>query len=84
MQQRDEDSTLRLYQAALRLRPGFSGPLTWLDSTDGVLDFERAGVRCVVNASAGPVPLPTGQPTLASAPVTDELPPDTAVWYVTG
>ncbi len=78
------NSTLALYRDALRLRNGFAGPLTWRDSADGVLDFERPGLRCVVNVSAAPVPLPAGVPTLASGPVTDVLPADTTVWYVTG
>jgi alpha-glucosidase len=84
-QRGDPDSTLTLYQAALRLRRSFTGRLVWRDSPDGVLDFERDGLRCVVNISGAPVPLPAGTPALASGPLPDAtLPTDTTVWYLAG
>ena len=79
----DPSSTLALYRDALRLRRELLGeqPLTWLDLGDGVLAFERGpGFGCVVNLSAGPVPLPAGRLLLASGDVSAGLPPDTAAW----
>jgi len=89
-QQTDPDSTLSLYRTAMQLRRGLFHPqgLTWLSDKDAdVLVFERPGrdgrmVRCAVNQSTTAVDLP-GRPLLASGPFTgDELPPDTAVWWV--
>ncbi len=69
--------------------------LTWLPAPDGVLAFDRPGagasasgpgqstaVRCVVNLSSAPAPLPDhSQILLTSGPLQDaQLPPDTAVW----
>jgi len=84
-QERDPDSTLSLYRAALRLRralPAGHPTVTWHDSPADVLDFTgRGGLRCVVNLSTAPVPLPQGY-ALVSAPVPDgTLPPDTAAWF---
>jgi alpha-glucosidase len=80
-------SMLELYRSALRIRraePALGdGPMRWLPSPDGVLDFDRGGgVRCVVNLSAAPVPLPAdAQVILASGPVPGgQLAPDTAIW----
>jgi alpha-glucosidase len=94
----DPDSMLALYRAALRLRRTSGalghGALAWQPSPDGVLVFDRAAlggtasgdtgpaVRCVVNLSAAPVPLPSHAAVLlASGPLGDGLlPPDTAAW----
>ncbi|MBO0871698.1 MAG: DUF3459 domain-containing protein, partial [Micromonosporaceae bacterium] len=83
----DPDSMLSLYRTALaarRAQPSFvDGALGWLPSPDGVLAFSRGeGVICVVNLSAGPVPLPEHEAVvLASGPLEpDALPADTAVW----
>jgi alpha-glucosidase len=89
----DPYSMLALYRAALRLRRTTTalgdGPLTWQPSPDGVLIFDRPAsgdtgpaVRCVVNLSAAPVPLPGHAAVLlASGPLDDGLlPPDTAAW----
>ena len=83
----DEGSVLALYRAALLVRrssPALGdGDLSWLDSDDGVLAFAREpGFVCVVNVSAGPVPLPEGSVLLASGPLTADglLPVDTAIW----
>jgi alpha-glucosidase len=85
------DSMLALYRAALRLRrsciPPDDDALSWLAAADGVLAFSRpAGLLCVVNISAGPVPLPAHQQVLlTSGPLDDgKLPPDTATWLLTG
>jgi alpha-glucosidase len=89
-QDADPDSMLALYRAALRIRKSrvSSGDdaLTWLESPDGVLAFARpAGFACVINISAGPVPLPAHQEVLlTSGPLDDgKLPPDTAAWLLT-
>ena len=86
-QESAEDSMLRLYRAALRIRrtePGLGdGPLTWLPSTAEVLAFERGpGFINVTNASNVAVPLPPHQAVLlASDDVSDGLlPPDATVW----
>ncbi|BBB00164.1 putative alpha glucosidase [Actinacidiphila reveromycinica] len=88
------DSMLTFYRAALRLRraqPGLhTEAFAWLP-VDGpeVVAFGRGdGFRCVVNLSAGPVPLPDDTDLLlASGPDLDpsagHLPPDTAVWLRT-
>jgi len=83
----DPDSMLSLYRAALAIRhaqPSFVDEvLGWLPAPEGVLAFSRGeGVICVVNLSAGPVPLPEhGSVLLASGPLEgDTLPADTAVW----
>jgi len=85
-QQRDPASTLVLYRTALALRRAATAlhdaPLTWVESGPGVLAFDRGGsFRCLVNLSARPVPLAgLGPVLLASGPLTDAVPPDTAVW----
>ncbi len=90
-QDADPDSMLALYRAALAIRKSLpalgDGTLTWLDAPDGVLAFGRAGgFACVVNISAGHVPLPAHEEILlASGPLQDgKLPPDTAAWLGTG
>jgi alpha-glucosidase len=88
-QQADADSTLSFFRRALeirRTRSEFSGNrVEWLDAPRGALIFARgeAGLRCVLNAGAGPIALPDGELVLASAPVVDgKLPPDAAAWLV--
>jgi alpha-glucosidase len=85
----DPDSVLSLYRAALRIRRDLpalgDGELRWLQSVAGVLAFGRdPGFSCLVNVSAGPVPLPQGALLLSSGPLTvgGLLPADTAVWIV--
>jgi alpha-glucosidase len=80
-------SMLELYRAALRLRreqPAFAGgTLRWLDAPDGVLLFERGpDLRCAVNMSDEPYPLPRNWGVLlASDRITGgKLPVDTTVW----
>ncbi|MEV4518360.1 glycoside hydrolase family 13 protein [Dactylosporangium sp. NPDC049525] len=80
-QQGVPSSFLELYREALRLRRTFTGPLTWHPSPADVLDFQREGLRCVVNLSAAPVPVPAGSVVLSSVDLTgDLLPPDAAAW----
>ncbi|HVV21528.1 MAG TPA: glycoside hydrolase family 13 protein [Pseudonocardiaceae bacterium] len=83
----DPDSMVSLYRAALlarRERPELGdGDLRWLPAPDGVLAFDRGGVRCTVNFTDSPVSLDApGELLLASGPVRGaELPPDTAAWW---
>ncbi|RFU84424.1 DUF3459 domain-containing protein [Streptomyces triticagri] len=87
-QDRDPDSMLALYRAALALRratPAFGdGPLHWLPAAPGVLAFERpGGAACVVNLGDTPAPLPAHRELLLSStplPPDGTLPPDTAAW----
>ena len=85
----DPDSTLELYRRALALRhehPALGdGELTWRPAPAGALAFARApGFVCIVNMSAGPIPLPPDAQRLliASGLLTDDrrIPDDTAVW----
>ena len=83
-QRADPGSTLSLYRAALRVRHGLpalaTAPLSWRESSDDVLAFDRGpSFACVVNLSARVVEL-DGPILLASGPCSDGLPPDTAVW----
>jgi alpha-glucosidase len=89
-QQSDPDSTLSLYRNALRLRRELFGQpmLTWLSGPDAdVLVFERPGrdgraIRCAINQGTTAVELPA-QPLLVSVSLTgNELPPDTAIWWI--
>jgi alpha-glucosidase len=82
-EQADDQSHLRLYQQALRIRPRLTEkPMEWLPAPDHVLAFTRGGLTCVVNLSGDPVePPPHKEVLLASGPLTDGLlPPDTAAW----
>jgi alpha-glucosidase len=92
----DENSTLNLYRAALRLRRdhpalGRSTPgrdaLRWFGPDDGgLLCFAREpGFVLAANLGPAPVSLPTHREVLlASGPVADgSLPPDTAAWLCT-
>ena len=82
----DPSSMLSLYRAGLRLREKLpalgAGELSWVSLGDGVLAFTREpGFMFLLNFSASPVPLPPHREILlASGPVTDSIPTDTAVW----
>ncbi len=86
----DAGSTLNLVRTALRLRRAQGAPeaeLTWRESAEGVLDFERLDergdtVRCVLNLSGTPVPLADGwEVTLSSIPLlAATLPHDATAW----
>ncbi|GEM_PF-104194 len=79
-----DDSTLTLYQRALRIRRalGAAESLEWVPSEDAtVLHFVRpGGWQVVSNFGTTPVPLPTGDVLLSSGPVNKELPGETTVW----
>jgi alpha-glucosidase len=85
-QDADPASMLSLYRTALRLRRTSAAvageSLQWLEAPRGCLAFRRpGGLVCLLNTSAGPVPLPGGEVLLASADVSDGyLPVDAAVW----
>jgi alpha-glucosidase len=81
VQAADPSSPLSLHRRALALRPG--GPFRWLGAPPGALVFERAGLTCAVNVSAGRLPLPAGDLLLASEPLEDWLPPGAAAWVAT-
>ena len=88
-QDRDPDSTLNLYRAALRLRATMwrdAGDLTWQTVSPDVAAFERGGAQCWVNTGDVAVRLPAGSTVvLSSAPGVDrKLPPDAAVWLTSG
>ncbi|MEQ3554267.1 glycoside hydrolase family 13 protein [Pseudonocardia nematodicida] len=93
VQEADPDSVLRLYTDALALRRAHpalgGGTLTWRDSPEGTLAFDRtgddgeSGFTALVNVSSAPVSLPEdAEVMLTSGPLTprDEVPADTAVW----
>jgi alpha-glucosidase len=89
-QERDPDSTLNLYRAALRLRRELQGDedLTWhLDAGD-VVHFERpGGWHSVTNFGEAPVALPDGTVVLASATLEETpdgpaLPTDATAWIL--
>lgn len=87
----DLDSTLRLYQAALRLRRDLADrPFTGPEITGDVLTFTRGDAfMCVLNCGETAVPLPPHEEVLlSSGPLGDSragaLPPDTSAWLRTG
>ncbi|MFJ7270331.1 glycoside hydrolase family 13 protein [Streptomyces sp. NPDC099050] len=89
-QSADPDSMLGFYRRALALRSARTalreGEFAWLPARAGVLAFARtaagSSVRCLVNLSGAPLPLPEYTEVLiASAPTENgTLPPDAAVW----
>ncbi|GAA4931267.1 glycoside hydrolase family 13 protein [Streptomyces coeruleoprunus] len=81
----DPDSMLTLYREALRLRRATrpEPALEWLPSPDGILSFRRGpALRCLVNLTPDPIPLPPSHTLLLTSGPTpeDHLPPDTAAW----
>ncbi|QFS91552.1 Oligo-1,6-glucosidase [Mycobacterium sp. THAF192] len=88
-QERDPDSTLNLYRAALALRRTMwrdAGDVKWLTVAPDVAAFERGGAQCWVNTGDADVALPeVATVALASAAGADRvLPPDCAVWLHSG
>ncbi|MCW2668861.1 MAG: alpha amylase, catalytic region [Frankiales bacterium] len=85
----DPGSHLWFYRTALALRRELRAHLArevrWLDAPPGALCFARTDsrggeLRVLLNTSAPAVPVPAGELLLASSPVTDLVPPGTAVW----
>lgn len=80
-----DDSTLSLYEAALRLRRAHSlgdGTLEWLPGLpESVVAFRNGDVVVVANAGSAPVELPEGDVLLASEALAGRsLPADTTAW----
>ena len=88
VQERDPESTLNLYRAALDIRhrePGLGdGTMEWIDTDKDVLAFNRpGGFACYVNFGKA-IPVPAGEILLSSNPVqSDLLETDTAIWIRT-
>jgi alpha-glucosidase len=79
----DPDSTLTFYKRALAARrdqADTGGHVEMLDLGTDVLAFRRGPLTVVLNCGTAPVPLPPGEVLVASGPVTEELPGDTAAW----
>ena len=83
-QEADPGSTLGFYRAALAARRTFAhtagDDVEMLDLGADVLAFRRGPVTVVLNCGDQPVGLPAGDVLMASGPVADTLPADTAVW----
>lgn len=81
------DSTLTLYQTALRLRRELSladGALEWAPGFGpDVLAFRNRDLLILANVGTATVPLPGGEIVLASGPTGDGLPADTTIWLRT-
>ena len=77
-------STLGFYRAALAARRTFAttagDEVELLDQGQDVLAFRRGPITVVLNCGSRAVALPPGELVMASGPVDDTLPPDTAVW----
>ncbi len=82
-QVKDLDSTLSFYRRALRARRDLYGAAELLDVDADLVAFRRGEVTVVLNAGRRTVPLPSGSVLLASGPVEDGLPADTAAWFQT-
>lgn len=89
-QERDPDSMLSLYRAALRIRKDRpelgDGTLEWLTAEPGVLAFTRGGGFVnVTNFGPRPIDLPQHEKfLLGSTALTDsgQLPPDSTAWLL--
>jgi alpha-glucosidase len=84
VQRRDPSSTWSFYQRALAARRELpaveAAEVALVDLGDDVLAFRRGEVMVVLNCGDAAVPLPDGEPLIASAELDGKLPPDTAVW----
>ena len=84
-QDSDLNSTLNLYRKALEIRKteiGLGdGELEWLNLSDHILAFKRAGnFACIVNFGEA-FKIPNGEVLIASTPIKDGiLPEDGALW----
>ena len=75
------DSTLEFYRSALDARRRWAaGDGVEVTVDDDVLTVQRGDLTVVVNCGDRAVPAPVGRVLVASGPVGDTLPPDTAVW----
>lgn len=85
-QEGQPNSTLTMYQNALKLRHAEAGlgdgPMTWIETGESVLAFSRPGdFACYVNFGT-PIMLPENSKVLLSSGLLDGvlIPTDTAVW----
>jgi alpha-glucosidase len=82
-----EDSTLKLYRAALALRKQLlsTETLEWVSSPRKVVHFTRAnGWQNITNFGKKPIALPEGTVQLTSAPLVDgKLPGNATAWITT-
>ena len=80
-QEGDEDSTLEFYRRVLAARRDLPVADSVEVSVDGdLLTVTRADMTVLLNCGSTDLPLPAGEVVVASGPVTDRLPADTAVW----
>jgi alpha-glucosidase len=82
----DPDSTLAFYRKALATRRTFAETagedVEVVEAGAEVLRLRRGPLTVVLNCGTEPAALPAGEVLMASGPVGDMLPPDTAVWLV--
>ncbi len=79
----DPESSLNLYRQAIKIRKEMivgSGEITWTN-TDGLLSYKRGNIEVIVNISDSAKPI-SGKVLISSKPITDSLPPATAVWLL--
>jgi alpha-glucosidase len=82
-QEAEADSTLAFYRRALVARRACvlgADEACVAEAEGDLLVVRRADLTVVLNAGRRAVPMPDGEVLLASGPVGDELPADTAVW----
>ncbi len=81
-QQSDPDSTLAFYRRALAARRKHAADAggVVVEVHEDALTLRRGELTVVLNCGTTPVPMPPGELLIASAPVDDTVPPDTAVW----
>ncbi|MET0899747.1 MAG: glycoside hydrolase family 13 protein [Mycobacterium sp.] len=84
-QEREPDSFLHLYRAALEARGRVwdqAAQVQWLEGPPDVLAFARQDSQCWINTGRSDIELPAGATVvLASVPGVERLlPPDAAVW----
>jgi alpha-glucosidase len=80
----DQNSMMTLYRTGLRLRREMlgDGSLTWVESPDDVLIFEREHLTCVTNLTTEPIELPPYEEVLLTSIPLDngKLPSDATAW----
>ncbi|MET0526179.1 MAG: glycoside hydrolase family 13 protein [Nocardioides sp.] len=81
-QQADPDSTLAFYRRALAARRKHAADAgeVVVEVDADALTLSRGELTVVLNCGTTPVPMRAGELLIASAPVDDTVPPDTAVW----
>jgi alpha-glucosidase len=82
-QQADPDSTLAFYRRALTARRKHAediGNPVVVEVSGEVLILRHGPLTVLLNCGTTTVPTPPGEVLIASGPVDDRVPPDTAVW----